>query len=178
MLFLAVAYLTRYYKNIRIWIMIISCIIPFIALLVMSILPDSPEYKWIKWGMFDITVVFSLALFLGWSLGTSNGDDWKSPLFLLSPPPCLALLLQLQGRILIRESTTNICPSDIQHCWRNKANSGILPYPHCLLYWQHGRSPGLSNQGCTPLSRRHDRVFGMFRAPDFGDYLLATVVHV
>ncbi|KAF5511954.1 putative transporter [Colletotrichum aenigma] len=34
---------------------------------VMSLMPNTPEHKWLKWGMFDINVVFSLSLFLGWS---------------------------------------------------------------------------------------------------------------
>lgn len=50
------------------YIMIISCILSFVGLLVMSLLPNTDEYKWVKWGMFLMTVVFSFAIFLGWSL--------------------------------------------------------------------------------------------------------------
>jgi MFS transporter, ACS family, allantoate permease len=50
------------------YIMIISCVLPFVGMLVMSLLPDTTEYKWVKWGMYNMTVVFSLAIFLGWSL--------------------------------------------------------------------------------------------------------------
>ncbi|KAJ5570336.1 MFS general substrate transporter [Penicillium hispanicum] len=70
--FLLVGLYTRKVKNQRMWVMIASCILPFIGLLVMSLLPDTPEYKWIKWGMYIMTVVFSLAIFLGWSLIPSN----------------------------------------------------------------------------------------------------------
>lgn len=48
--------------------MIVSCILPMVGMLVMSLLPNTEEYKWVKWGMYIITVVFSLAVFLGWSL--------------------------------------------------------------------------------------------------------------
>lgn len=54
------------------YIMILSCIISFVGLLVMSLLPNTAQYKWIKWGMFLMTTVFSFAIFLGWSLITSN----------------------------------------------------------------------------------------------------------
>ena len=68
--FIAVALYIRYYQNMRLWIMILSCIISFVGLLVMSLLPDSPQYKWVKWGMFMMTVVFAFAIFLAWSLST------------------------------------------------------------------------------------------------------------
>ncbi|GKZ76368.1 hypothetical protein AnigIFM56816_006628 [Aspergillus niger] len=70
--FLVVGLYTRKFQNQRMWVMIASCIIPFIGLLVMSLLPNTPQYKWIKWGMYIMTVVFSLAIFLGWSLIPSN----------------------------------------------------------------------------------------------------------
>ncbi|KAL4791882.1 MFS general substrate transporter [Aspergillus venezuelensis] len=70
--FIAVALYLRRFQNQRMYIMIISCILPCVGMLVMSLLPNTAQYKWVKWGMFDMTVVFSLALFLGWSLITSN----------------------------------------------------------------------------------------------------------
>ncbi|KAF4871559.1 putative transporter [Colletotrichum siamense] len=70
--FILVAWYLRKFQNQRMFIMIISCILPFVGMLVMSLMPNTPEHKWLKWGMFDITVVFSLSLFLGWSLITSN----------------------------------------------------------------------------------------------------------
>lgn len=69
MVFILVAFYLRKFQNQRMYIMILACIIPFVGILVMSLLENEPKHKWIKWGMFDITVVFSLALFLGWSLG-------------------------------------------------------------------------------------------------------------
>ncbi|VUC36597.1 unnamed protein product [Clonostachys rosea] len=70
--FILVAFYLKKFQNQRMYIMIVACILPFAGLLVMSLYPNTPQYKWLKWGMFDITVVFSLALFLGWSLVTSN----------------------------------------------------------------------------------------------------------
>ncbi|KAL4907802.1 hypothetical protein BDW74DRAFT_166435 [Aspergillus multicolor] len=69
---IAVALYLRRFQNQRMYIMIASCLLPFVGLLVMSLLPNMAQYKWVKWGMFMMTVVFSLALFLGWSLITSN----------------------------------------------------------------------------------------------------------
>ncbi|KAI4597701.1 hypothetical protein KJ359_003976 [Pestalotiopsis sp. 9143b] len=71
-IFIAVAYYLQAFQNQRMYIMIISCILSFVGLLVMSLLPNTDEYKWVKWGMFLMTVVFSFAIFLGWSLITSN----------------------------------------------------------------------------------------------------------
>lgn len=69
--FIVVAWYTQKFQNQRLWIMIFCCILPFIGMLVMSLLPNTPEYKWVKWGMFMCTVVFSLSIFLAWSLSTS-----------------------------------------------------------------------------------------------------------
>jgi ACS family allantoate permease-like MFS transporter len=66
--FILVALYLRKFQNQRMFVMVISCILPCVGLLVMSLLPNTKEHKWVKWGMFDMTVVFSLALFLGWSM--------------------------------------------------------------------------------------------------------------
>lgn len=50
------------------YIMAAACIPPFVGLLALSLLPNTPEYKWVKWGMYLITVPFVLALFLAWTL--------------------------------------------------------------------------------------------------------------
>lgn len=36
----------------------------------MSLLPNTPAHKWTKYAMYILTVVFSLSIFLGWSLST------------------------------------------------------------------------------------------------------------
>jgi ACS family allantoate permease-like MFS transporter len=66
--FVLVAYYLKWFQGQRMFVMVWSCILPFVGLLVMSMLPNEPKNKWIKWGMFDMTVIFSLSLFLGWSL--------------------------------------------------------------------------------------------------------------
>ena len=45
---------------------------PFVGMIAMSLLPNKPEYKWTKWGMYFLTVPFVLALFLAWTLIPSN----------------------------------------------------------------------------------------------------------
>lgn len=49
-----------------------SCVTPFIGLLALAFLPNTPQYKWTKWGMFLITVPFAFAPFLAWTLIPSN----------------------------------------------------------------------------------------------------------
>jgi ACS family allantoate permease-like MFS transporter len=41
-------------------------------MMAMALLPNTPRYKWTKWGMYLITVPYVLALFLAWSLIPSN----------------------------------------------------------------------------------------------------------
>ena len=70
--FILVALYTQKFQNQRLYIMILCCLLPFVGMLVMSLLPNIPEYKWIKWAMFMLTVVFSLSIFLAWSLSKST----------------------------------------------------------------------------------------------------------
>lgn len=67
-IFLAVGFYTRKVPNRRMYIMAAACVPPFVGLLALSLLPNTPQYKWIKWGMYLITVPFVLALFLAWTL--------------------------------------------------------------------------------------------------------------
>lgn len=67
-LFLAVAYFLEKVQNQRMHVMIISCLLSFVGMLVMSLLPNTAEYKWIKWGMHVMTVVFNFDIFIAWSL--------------------------------------------------------------------------------------------------------------
>ncbi|KAH8668885.1 major facilitator superfamily domain-containing protein [Xylariales sp. PMI_506] len=71
-LFIVVAYSLRRWQNIRIWIMVASCIISFIGLLCLSLLPNDSQHEWIKWGMYMMTVVFAFAIFVAWTLIPSN----------------------------------------------------------------------------------------------------------
>lgn len=54
------------------YVMAASTVPPFVGLLALSLLPNTPEYKWTKWGMYFITVPYVLALFLAWTLSQSN----------------------------------------------------------------------------------------------------------
>lgn len=71
-IFIIVGFYTRAVPDRRMYIMAAACIPPFVGLLALSMLPNSPEYKWTKWGMYLITVPFVLALFLAWTLIPSN----------------------------------------------------------------------------------------------------------
>ncbi|KAJ6632476.1 major facilitator superfamily domain-containing protein [Mycena sp. CBHHK59/15] len=68
LIFLAVGIFTRRVKNMRMWVMASAMIPPFIGLLTLSLLPNEPQFKWTKWGMYLMTVPFVLALFLAWTL--------------------------------------------------------------------------------------------------------------
>jgi ACS family allantoate permease-like MFS transporter len=49
-----------------------SVVTPFIGLIALSMIPNSPATKWTKWGLYLITVPYVLALFLAWTLIPSN----------------------------------------------------------------------------------------------------------
>ncbi|KAL1589884.1 hypothetical protein WHR41_01274 [Cladosporium halotolerans] len=72
LLFLAVGLYTRRVPNRRLPIMAASVIPPFVGLIALSMLPNSPGTKWTKWGLYLITVPYVLALFLAWTLIPSN----------------------------------------------------------------------------------------------------------
>jgi hypothetical protein len=55
-LFLIVGIYTRRVPNRRLYIMAASTITPFIGLIALSMIPNSPANKWTKWGMYLITV--------------------------------------------------------------------------------------------------------------------------
>lgn len=71
-IFLIVGIYTRKVANRRMYIMALATIPPFVGMLGMALLPNTPHYKWTKWGLYLITVPFVLALFLAWTLIPSN----------------------------------------------------------------------------------------------------------
>ncbi|EOD47610.1 putative major facilitator superfamily transporter protein [Neofusicoccum parvum] len=71
-IFLIVGIYTRKVPNRRMYIMAFATIPPFIGLLAMALLDNTPENKWVKWGMYFMTVPFVLSLFLAWTLIPSN----------------------------------------------------------------------------------------------------------
>ena len=72
LIFIAVGFYTRNVPNRRMFVMAAACVPPFVGLLAMSMLPNTQQYKWTKWGMYLITVPFVLAMFLAWTLIPSN----------------------------------------------------------------------------------------------------------
>ncbi|KAI7550843.1 MFS general substrate transporter [Hortaea werneckii] len=71
-IFLIVGLYTRRVSNRRMYVMAASCIPPFVGLLGMAFLPNTPAYRWTKWGMYFMSVPYVLALFLAWTLIPSN----------------------------------------------------------------------------------------------------------
>ncbi|RMY02381.1 hypothetical protein D0868_07997 [Hortaea werneckii] len=71
-IFLIVGLYTRKVPNRRMYVMAASCIPPFVGLLGMAFLPNTPAYRWTKWGMYFMSVPYVLALFLAWTLIPSN----------------------------------------------------------------------------------------------------------
>ena len=51
LIFAAVGIFTRRVKNMRMWVMAFATVLPFVGILTLSLLPNEPEFKWIKWGM-------------------------------------------------------------------------------------------------------------------------------
>ncbi|KAK7028360.1 MFS general substrate transporter [Favolaschia claudopus] len=72
LLFFAVGIYTARVKNRRLWIMAAALVPPFAGFLALSLLPNEPRYKWVKWGLYFMNVPFVLTLFMGWTLITSN----------------------------------------------------------------------------------------------------------
>lgn len=70
--FTLVGNVTARVKNVRLYFMIFSTIPCFIGFLVMSLLPNDPQYKWTKWGGYFMTVPLVIPLFLAWTLIPSN----------------------------------------------------------------------------------------------------------
>lgn len=70
--FVLVGVVTSKWMNLRLYFMAFSTIPPFIGFLMMSLLPNEPQYKWTKWGGYFMTTPFVLALFLAWTLIPSN----------------------------------------------------------------------------------------------------------
>ncbi|KAH8658487.1 major facilitator superfamily domain-containing protein [Xylariales sp. PMI_506] len=71
-LFTIIGYYIRRVQNRRMYIMMFGCVTPFIGLLAMSLLPDTAAEKWIKWGLYIMTMPFVFPIFLAWSLIPSN----------------------------------------------------------------------------------------------------------
>ncbi|KAK7748091.1 hypothetical protein SLS53_001343 [Cytospora paraplurivora] len=70
--FTMVGVVTSRWKNLRMYFMIFSLIPPFVGFLLMSLLPNTPEYRWTKWGGYFMTIPFIISLFLAWTLIPSN----------------------------------------------------------------------------------------------------------
>ncbi|KAJ9156528.1 MFS general substrate transporter [Pleurostoma richardsiae] len=70
--FIGVSIYLRHFRNHRLWLMVLSCIISFIGLLALSLLPNDHAHEWIKWGLYLMTVVFAFAIFVAWTLIPSN----------------------------------------------------------------------------------------------------------
>ncbi|KAH8885849.1 MFS general substrate transporter [Thozetella sp. PMI_491] len=58
--------------NRRMYIMMFGCVTPFVGLLAMSLLPNTSDLKWVKWGLYILTMPFVFPIFLAWSLIPSN----------------------------------------------------------------------------------------------------------
>jgi ACS family allantoate permease-like MFS transporter len=70
--FTAIGLITSSYTNLRLYFMAFSVVPPLAGFLGMSLLPNDPEHKWTKWGCYFITVPYTIALFLAWTLIPSN----------------------------------------------------------------------------------------------------------
>ncbi|KIY46538.1 MFS general substrate transporter, partial [Fistulina hepatica ATCC 64428] len=60
------------WKDIRLYIMMAACIPPFIGFLGLAFIETTDSTKWIKWGMYYMTVPFVLSFFLALTLIPSN----------------------------------------------------------------------------------------------------------
>ncbi|KAI0446935.1 MFS general substrate transporter [Xylaria telfairii] len=70
--FLVIGIVCSKWKNLRMYFMMFSVVPPFIGFIILSLLPNEPQFKWTKWGGYVMTVTSSVALFLAWTLIPSN----------------------------------------------------------------------------------------------------------
>ncbi|KAI3322589.1 MFS general substrate transporter [Xylariaceae sp. AK1471] len=70
--FVVIGIVCSKWKNLRMYFMMFSVIPPFIGFIILSLLPNEPQYKWTKWGGYVMTVTSVVALFLAWTLIPSN----------------------------------------------------------------------------------------------------------
>jgi len=69
--FLLVGYLCRFPRT-RFWLMLFSILPGFIGLVALSLLPDLPSYRWIKFGMYFMTATNNINGLLLWMHVPSN----------------------------------------------------------------------------------------------------------
>ncbi|TGJ88708.1 hypothetical protein E0Z10_g15 [Xylaria hypoxylon] len=75
--FVVIGLVCSKWKNLRMlneerFFMMFSVIPPFIGFIILSLLPNEPQYKWTKWGGYVMTVTAVIGLFLAWTLIPSN----------------------------------------------------------------------------------------------------------
>ncbi|KAF8146103.1 hypothetical protein K438DRAFT_2095782 [Mycena galopus ATCC 62051] len=59
LIFVAVGIFTHRVKNMRMWVMAFGTVPACVGILALSLLPNESKYKWIKWGLYLMTVTFS-----------------------------------------------------------------------------------------------------------------------
>ncbi|RSH87150.1 hypothetical protein EHS25_003641 [Saitozyma podzolica] len=70
--FVFVGYSSLKIRHIRMYWMMLSTVIPFIALLVIALLPTQDQYRWTKMVMYWGTAIFVIPSFSAWALISSN----------------------------------------------------------------------------------------------------------
>ncbi|KAI1500298.1 MFS general substrate transporter [Biscogniauxia marginata] len=70
--FVLIGIVTSKRKNLRMYFMMFSVVPPFVGFILMSMLSNSPEHKWTKWGGYFMSVTAVIGLFLAWTLIPSN----------------------------------------------------------------------------------------------------------
>ncbi|KAI1331666.1 MFS general substrate transporter [Xylariaceae sp. FL0255] len=70
--FLTIGLVCSRWKNTRMYWQMFSLVSPTIGFILLSLLPNEPHYKYIKWGAYVMTVTATISLFLAWTLIPSN----------------------------------------------------------------------------------------------------------
>jgi ACS family allantoate permease-like MFS transporter len=66
------AFLTSKVPNMRLFYIMAATVSPFCGFLLMSLLPQSAEYQWPRWGSYFMTLTFTTAFYMSWTLLPSN----------------------------------------------------------------------------------------------------------
>ncbi|KAL0581258.1 hypothetical protein V5O48_000741 [Marasmius crinis-equi] len=70
--FLFAGWVSGRYPNIRFYLMLFAIIPGFVGMLAMALLPDDPKYRWIKFGMYLMTMTVNINGLMLWLFVPSN----------------------------------------------------------------------------------------------------------
>ncbi|KAI3617945.1 major facilitator superfamily transporter [Moniliophthora roreri] len=156
--FLFVGWACSRYPNVRFYLMLFSIIPAFIGMLAMALLPDELSYRWIKFGMYLMTMTVNVNGLMLWLFVPSNvAGRTKKSIVSSILKRFWPSILQGQGR-----SQIHTCNDCLYHMLRSQlywfsmliAHSQsvviVLSWRIYLVYLNRTRDAAAAAQGLTP----------------------------